>query len=141
MIISILVIYRVPKQLLKIAAKELKNDSLSEACEYAYKKGLENKLNADYRMIEADIIFYNQPLKASIWVNFKGNSMSSKLTLEINNAVVFEKNILQTESGNEFFLEIYKSIEFKEGYIIIKGHREGSNFPLKLPIDIKDIFL
>jgi hypothetical protein len=67
--------------------------------------------------------------------------MSSKLTLEINNAVVFEKNILQTESGNEFFLEIYKSIEFKEGYIIIKGHREGSNFPLKLPIDIKDIFL
>lgn len=124
---------------LKAAAQEIKNNSLSEACEYAYKRGLEKKLNTDYRLIEADIIFHNQPVKASIWVNFKEDSMFSKLTLERNNAIVFERNIDQTKSGNEFFLEMYKSIEVNGNNIIIKGHKDAGCFPLKTPIDTNHI--
>lgn len=120
---------------LKVAAQEIKNNSLSEACEYAYKRGLEKKLNTDYRIIETDIIFHNQLIKAAIWVNFKGDNMFSKLTLERNDTLIFEKNIDQTKSGNEFFLEMYKSIEVNGNNIIVKGHRDAGYFPLKIPID------
>lgn len=126
-------------EIFQVSAKELKNNSLLEASEYAYKKGLELELNPDYRMIEADVKIHEQLFLASIWVNFNKNSMNSKFTLEKNSKIVFEKDIDSTKLGVEFFLEIYKKIIVDGNSIIIKGHNSIDYLPLKIPIELKDI--
>lgn len=93
---------------LKRASQEIKNKNLLEACEYAYKRGLEKKLNTDYRMIEADLICHNQLIKASIWVDFKEDKMVSKLTLEKGKTVVFEKILIKLQLETNSFLKCTK---------------------------------
>ena len=120
---------------LKLAAAKIKNDSLLEACEYAYHKGLEIRLNPDYKMVEADLILYDIPVNASIWVNFKNDGMYSKLSLEKDGKVVFEKDIDSTVNGIEFFLDMYKKIEVKNNGVLIKGHYGVEYLPLFVPVD------
>ena len=119
---------------LSSSAKSIKNKKLLEACDYACKKGLELELNADYRMVEKDVVLFNQPLKASVWVNFKKDGMHSKFTLEKDNTIIFEKEIDKTKNGVEFFLEMYKDIDLKGNDIIIKGRKDVEYLPLKIPI-------
>jgi hypothetical protein len=120
---------------LKLAAEKIKNDSLLEACEYAYYKGLEIGLNPDYKMIETEVILYDIPINASIWTNFKNDRMYSKLSIEKDGKVIFEKDIDSTINGIEFFLEMYKKIEAKNNGVVIKGHYGVEYLPLFVPIN------
>lgn len=52
--------------MLQFAGKELKNESLLISSEYAYHKGLEMGLNADYRMIDADVVLFEENYKAPL---------------------------------------------------------------------------
>jgi hypothetical protein len=122
---------------LQVCAKSIKNDSLLKAVEYAYNKGLDLNLNPDYRMVEKDINLYGQNIKASVWVNFKQDGMYSKFTLEKDNQIIFEKDIDSTKKGVEIFLELYKSIEFENNTIIIKGRRDIDYLPLKIVLNEK----
>jgi hypothetical protein len=122
-------------QYLKLSAVKIKNQHLLEACEYACHKGLEMRLNPDYKMIEADLILYNFPVNASVWVNFKNDGMYSKFFLEKGGKVVFEKDIDSTINAIEFFLEMYKKIEVKNNDIVIKGHYGVEYLPLRIIID------
>lgn len=88
---------------LTMAANSVKNIKLLEAVEAAYKKGLELNLNPDYRVVEVDASFLGQQIKASVWINFKEDGMYSKLTLEKEGLVVYEKEIDKTKNGVEFF--------------------------------------
>jgi hypothetical protein len=120
---------------LQRASEVVKNNALTEAIEYAYIRGLEMRLNPDYRLVESEVVIYGQFMKASVWVNFKQDGMYSKLTLENDNTVIFEKSIDKTNNGIEFFLEIYKSIEAKENTLTIKGSRDVKYLPLSLFIE------
>jgi hypothetical protein len=120
-------------QYLCMSAKNLKNQKLLEAAEYAYKKGIEINLDPDYRMIEAELCVLGQICMASVWVNFRKDGMYSKFTLEKESSIVYEKQIDKTKNGVEFFLEIYKEIEVDKENIIIKGNREVDYLPLKIP--------
>jgi len=120
------------------AAIATKNDEFLEACEYAYNKGIELELNPDYKMIEAEVVLHGVPVNAAVWVNFHKDLMSSKLTLEKDNVVLFEKHIGSvgsSELGTEFFLEAHKKIVVNDHYLIVKGHNEAYFLPLKVPID------
>ncbi|WP_282089698.1 hypothetical protein [Aquimarina algiphila] len=121
-------------EILREASISIKNEDLLRSSEYAYKKGIKIDLNIDYRMVENDIDLFNDTLKASVWVNFKDESMYSKFTLEKENKIIFEKLLDASNTGNEFFLEMYKNIEFDSHNIIIKGHKDVEYLPLKIPI-------
>ena len=117
------------------SAQSIKNKKLLEAAEYAYEKGIEINLNPDYRMVETNINVSGQQLKASVWVNFKEDGMYSKLTLEKEEEIVFEREIDRTKKGVEFFLEMYKGIELDNGNIVIKGRKDVDSLPLKIPLN------
>lgn len=124
---------------LKLSANKIENMSLLDAVDYAYHKGIELNLNTDFKVVEANSLLYSQHINISIYIVFKDNSMISKLVLKKEELVILERKIDEVESGAEFFLEIYKSIEIKENMIIIKGNRDVKYLPLKIPID-KSIF-
>ncbi len=119
-------------EMLKFAGKELKNESLIISSEYAYNKGLELKLIADYRMIENDLILFGENFKASLWVNFLENKMQANFTLVKNNEIIFNKIIGEAPNGMEFFLVMFKKIEQKDNTIIIKGLKDVDYLPLKI---------
>lgn len=117
------------------SAQSIKNEKLLEAAKYAHVKGAEINLNPDYRMIEANVNVSGQQLKASVWVNFKEDGMYSKLTLEKDKEILFEKEIDKTKKGVEFFLEMYKGIELDGDNIVIKGRKDVDYLPLKISLD------
>ena len=117
-------------------SREIGNDSLFNSSEYAYRKGLELNLNPDYKLIETNVFLGETLVNASIWINFKNEKMYSKLSLEKNGIVVFEKDIDSAKNGVEFFLEMYKSISADGDSIVIKGRKDVSYLPLKIPIDL-----
>lgn len=128
-------------EILQEASIFLKNKQLLFASDYAYNKGIEMGLNADYRMVSKDVVLFNQNMKASVWVNFKEDKMFSSFTLENNGDIFFKKEIDKTQSGIEYFLEIYKDIEQTVDGIIIRGNRNVEYLPLKISLEeikIKD---
>jgi len=116
-------------------AELTKNDHLLDAAKKAYKEGLKQKLNPDYRVIETDINYKNCDYKLAVWINFDETKMVSKFTIEKDTQIIFQKELDKCMIGPEFFLEIYKKIEFNGEEIIIKGHREIEYLPLKMLID------
>lgn len=128
-------IWKKASEYLQHAAKIINNQSLLLSSEYAYEEGLIKNLNPDYRLIEADVLLYNQLMKASIWVNFKKDGMYSKFTLENKGQIVFEEVIDKTKNSVEFFLEMYKRIEVEGNTIIIKGRKDVDYLPLALQIE------
>lgn len=124
---------------LSISAKEIKNNKLLEAVEYAYNEGIKRKLNADYKTLVTSFIFNGQPIEAALWITFKEDKMISIFKLEKEGIVIFEKFIEQVESGNEFFLVMYKKMEFDGTNIIIKGHSDVDYLPLKIPIKLEKL--
>ncbi|WP_400260781.1 hypothetical protein ACFX5U_11705 [Sphingobacterium sp. SG20118] len=119
---------------IKRSAEFIKNNQLLDAAEYAYLKGIERDLNPDYRLLDLGINISNQELRVSLWINFRIDGMYSKLTIENDDEIIFEKEIDKTKKGVEFFLEIYKTLEFDGNNIIIKGRKDVDYLPLKVPI-------
>ena len=115
------------------SANFIKNSSLAEAADYAYSKGLEMNLNPDYRVVDTDIIIFGEHLRASVWINFKEDGMSSEFTLERSGNVIFKKELDKTVKGVEFFLVMYKAIVVEGNNIVIKGRRDVEDLPLKIP--------
>lgn len=113
----------------------IKNEKLKKACDYAYKKGIENDLNPDYKVLEENVNLKGKDFIASVWINFHEDHMSSKFTLEIDGKVIYEKIIDRTKNGIEIFLEIYKKIENDDSNIIIKGRSDIDGLPLKISIE------
>jgi hypothetical protein len=114
----------------------LKNQELEKAVNYAYAKGLEQNLNPDYKMVEADVVIHGEQLKAALWVNFREDGMYANLTLEREGQLLFQKNIDKTKNGIGFFLEMFHRIESDNDAIIIKGDKDIDYLPLRVPIDI-----
>lgn len=125
---------------LQECAKSMKNNELSEASEYAYAKGMHTNFDRDYKMVESDVTIFGIPIKASVWVNFRKDGMYSKLTLEKEDRVVFEKDIDKTQNAIEFFLEMYKNVKVENNKIVIQGRKDVDYLPLTIPIarDIVD---
>ncbi|WP_153394810.1 hypothetical protein [Chryseobacterium vaccae] len=121
-------------QYLKDSAQLMKNKDLTEAVDYAYHKGLAMELNPDFRVVDTEIVLSGQKIRASVWIVFKEEGMYSKLTLEQDGTVIFEKNIDQTAHGIEFFLEIYKSINLEGENMVIKGRKDVEYLPLKISL-------
>ncbi|MFN8358376.1 MAG: hypothetical protein U0264_00545 [Candidatus Kapaibacterium sp.] len=119
---------------LQAAALKIKNPKLYEASEYAHKKGLEGKLNTDYRVLEVDAIVYGVPIKVSVSILFKHDAMYSILTIEKEGTTIWTKNIDICEKGNGFFLEAYKKIIIEDTNLIVKGHYLMKSLPLKIHI-------
>lgn len=119
---------------IKKSANFIKNKKLLDAAEYAYNKGVGNDLNPDYRLLESNFFVSEKQFYTSLWINFKENGMSSKLTIENKGKVIFEKEIDKTPKGIEFFLEMYKVLEFDGDNIIIKGLKGVDYLPLKIPM-------
>jgi len=122
------------------SADSINNSKLRAAVEYAYNKGNEINLSTDYRVVEKVFDFNGLLFKASVWIYFKGDGMYSRFTLEQENKIIYQREIDKTEKGVEFFLDIYKDIEFIDDSIIIKGHKDVDYLPLKIPIpkNLKD---
>ncbi|SFF27032.1 hypothetical protein [Thermoflexibacter ruber] len=121
-------------EILQEAAIVIKNPYLAEASKYAYQKGLETNLNLDFRVLEVDIMLYDVPLKACVWIRFTKEEMYSQFTLEKNGIIIFEKHLMTTVHGVEFFLEMYKKIEVKDNIILLRGAKEAK-LPMKIPIE------
>lgn len=119
-------------EMLQFASKELKNDSLLISSDYAYKKGLELNLNADYRMIDKEVVLFGVNYKAAVWLNFLENEMHANFTLEKDNNIVFKKYIEKGPNGMGFFFVMFKKIEQIDNLIIIKGVKDLEYLPLKL---------
>jgi hypothetical protein len=119
---------------IKKTAATIKNEELLIAIEYAYSKGLEENLNPDYRLLDININIFNQIYRVSLWIMFKEDGMYSKLSIETDTKVFFEKEIDKTQKGVEFFLEMYKALEFDGNNIIIKGRKDVDYLPLKVPV-------
>ena len=109
------------KNLIK-SAKIIGNTDLLEAAQYAYKKGIEIDLNPDYRVVETTFELNDEKFTAAVWINFKRDFMYSKLTVENNDKIIFEKDLDHARNG----------IEFKNNVIIIKGPKDAG-LPLKIP--------
>lgn len=122
---------------LQECSRTIKNNDLQKASKYAYEKGLESNLNPNFKVVDTVLSIYGTFIKSSIWIIFKEDGMYSKLTLEKNGEIIFEKDIDKTEHGVEFFLEMYKNIECEDNKIIIKGHRSVRYLPLSIYIDEK----
>jgi hypothetical protein len=120
---------------LKEIATAMRNQPLYDAVDYAYNEGLRLNLNPDYRMIDSYLNIFGLEMRASIWVNFTDQLMISKLTLEKDDRVVFEKEIGKAKLGFEIFLEMYKGIEVSGDSITIKGRRDVKESNVKILLD------
>jgi hypothetical protein len=119
---------------LKESAIKIGNDGLLSACEIAYKKGIETDLNMDYKVLETQFDVKGQKYDASVVIHFFENEMSAEFILEASGFHVFSKEIDKTVNGVEFFLEMFASIKYENGSIIIDGARDVDYFPLRINI-------
>ena len=127
-----LLIWKEAYDMLQFAAAELKNESLKISSEYAYRKGLEMKLCADYRMVETDVVLFGEQYKASIWVNFKEFTMEANFELERNGEVLIRRLLETAPNGMEFFLVMFRKIEQSHNGVVIKGVKDLVYLPLEI---------
>ena len=124
-------VWRRAYEILIIAAKEIKNSKLLEAVEFAYHEGLKKQLNSDYKTLIINFNYDGQYLEAALWITFREDAMISIFRVEKEGIIIFEKFIEKVKSGNEFFLEMYKKLEFDGSNIFVVGHRDVEYLPLK----------
>lgn len=149
-------------QIFKEILPKVKQFDLLEAVEKAYQDGLAVGLNPDFRVLEKDVILYDIHFKASVWMTFNEDNISSfntpfrqfdgqhlftedvisKFTLERDGVVVYERELDTGSMGNEYFLTVYKKIEqIKENTLVIKGHYDMETLPLKIKFTKEDLGL
>ncbi|AWK06360.1 hypothetical protein HYN56_19865 [Flavobacterium crocinum] len=143
-----LLIWKEAYDMLQFAAAELKNESLKISSDYAYRKGLEMKLCADYRMVETDVVLFGEQYRASIWVNFKEFNMEANFTLERNDEIVLKRHLETASNGMEFFLVMFRKIEQLDNAVVIKGVKDLIYLPLQIDfvkngenIEFSELFL
>jgi hypothetical protein len=117
------------------ASKKLGNSDLEEANEYAYAKGIERSLNADYRVLETSLTLYEQQLNGAIWYAFKEDGIHSFLVLNRQNKELYRKELGIGELGNQFFLVMYKRITSNQDSVTIEYVRLAETQPIRISID------
>jgi hypothetical protein len=113
----------------------IKNEALLHASEHARRRGPEIGFNPDYRLIESELTIYGRKLKGAVWVNFKEDGMYSKFTLEEDGNLIYEQPLGAAKKGNEFFLDMYRTIGTYKGNIVLDGYREVGYLPLEIPFE------
>jgi hypothetical protein len=122
---------------LEYAGLSHKNEELANAAKLALEDGLRMDLSPDYKLLEQHGIIEGQDAVASIWAKFPEDAMVANFSLEKDGKVLMDQQIDKTVHGIEFFLEMFKKIEFKNNVIVIKGHRDVKYLPLKITVDPK----
>lgn len=122
-------------EMLQFASRELKNHNLLEASEYAFHKGIELNLNADYRMLEENIVIFKEHYKAALWVNFLESKMEANFTLEKDNKLILKTKIDEAPNGMEFFLVMFQKIQQQENGVVIRGEEDVSYLPLEIAFE------
>jgi hypothetical protein len=125
---------------LQNSAQAIKNDDLLAASKYAISKGLETDLNPDYCMLDTEVALHGKVVRATLWLNFRKDGMHSKLAIEKDGRVLFEKDLDKAKNGVEYFLVMYKQIASDGNNVIVKGRKDAGYFPLIVPVS-KDIVL
>jgi hypothetical protein len=120
---------------LKRIGIKFNNQELAIAAEKAYFSGIEKGLCTDYVPVSNEFEYNGISLKARLLITFGENKMFSTFELISEKKVVFSKLLDQSVLGIEFFLEMYKKIEIKDKYLILKGHREIEYLPMKWDLD------
>jgi hypothetical protein len=124
---------------LKKSAKQIGNKELLQAVDFAHDEGIKIELNTDYKVIEKDFVHDGLPMNTELWILFRDSGMNSKFKLKEKGDIIFEMKLDDTVHGNEYFLEMYKKIEYDGKNIIIKGSRDIDYLPLKIDIEKKII--
>lgn len=101
-------------------ASVMKNDNLSQASEYAFRKGIESNFDTDIKLIERRLSVNELSFVASVYVSFDSDWMTSKLIIEKNHKVFFKKDIDKAEIGIEFFLEMYRDIKIVDEKLVVR---------------------
>ncbi len=122
-------------EIMSSASKKLGNSDLEEANEYAYAKGIERSLNADYRVLETSLTLYEQQLNGAIWYAFKEDGIHSFLVLNRQNKELYRKELGIGELGNQFFLVMYKRITSNQDSVTIEYVRLAETQPIRISID------
>lgn len=117
------------------AARKLGNTELGQANEYAYKAGMERSLVADYKILETEVILFEQAVNASIWYFFEEDGMYSYLLMARDQKEVYRRELAKGALGNEFFLEMYKRITAKQNKIIVEYVRSAQRPPVTILIE------
>ncbi|WP_121967522.1 hypothetical protein [Myroides sp. N17-2] len=116
-------------------AKQKKNPKLAEANHYAYHKGIQLNLNADFKRVEKEIIFKDKVCEAAVWINFFEDYMSAKFSISDKGKEVYAYEFQKAENGIEFFLDMFKKIEQKGNNVIVKGHYDVDYLPKKFDLE------
>lgn len=128
-------IWQLAFEYLQLAAKALNNKELTQASEYAFFKGLDLDLDPDFKVVETSSFIGGRSLNFAIWINFRKEGMYSNLIVEKDGERIFQRELDKTKNGIEFFLEMYKSIQVDENMIIVKGRKDVSYLPLRIPMN------
>jgi hypothetical protein len=121
-------------EILILSSKELKNNNLLEASEYAYEEGIKLKLNANFKLLTTEALIKEKIIEGSLWIRFKENVMYSVFSIAIQDRILYEKDIDSTEYSVEFFLEMYKKLDYDNNLFIIRGAKDVEYLPLKISI-------
>lgn len=122
-------------EIVAAAAKKLGNAELERANEYAFTAGMERSLSADYKILETELVLFDQIVTAAIWYIFKDDGMYSYLVLTRDKKELFRKELAKGALGNEFFLVMYKRITAKQDKVIIEYVRMAETSPVRIPIE------
>ena len=107
------------------------NPELAKAAEYAFKAGLSNNLNLDFVLLEKVFPYREGELTLSLWFRFENEKSHSLLRVETSNGRAYEVPIDSAEPDSEFFFEMYRSIDFSRGKVVVKGARDVDYLPWK----------
>jgi len=116
-------------------SKSTNNFQLLEASKLAYSKGIELELNPDYKVITSKFNLSGIQITASIWIIFKADGVYSKLTFEKEGRIVFEQILDKTKNGVEFFLDMYRSIDLENNYIVVRGRKDVESLPFRISLE------
>lgn len=122
-------------EIMAAAAKALGNTELEQASEYAYNTGMEWSLNVDYKILETEIILFEQPVMAAIWYVFKDDSTYAYLVLTRGAKELFRKELVKGAIGNPFLLVMYKRITAKGNRVTVEYVRMAQTPPIRIPIE------
>jgi hypothetical protein len=122
-------------EIMAAAAETLGNTELEKANEYAYNTGMERSLNADYKILETEVVLFEQAVKAAIWYMFKEDGMYSYLVLTRDEKELFRKELAKGALGNPFFLVMYKRITANRDTLTIEYVRSAETRPVRTLIE------
>lgn len=118
---------------LSFACRELPNQELLQATEYAYKKGLELNLRTDYIYLTNQITLFDKKIDAVVHMKFEGSDLVAMLELYKNGNLIYETEIARAYVALDIFRDMIKRIEVDSKQRVVVNMK-GSK-PRKFEID------